>query len=263
MQEAGVVEYNEGESLVFTVYDADYAKTRDLLGTAKLDCNMFDKGFHGELELDKAGKDKAYLMIKVRKADEEEYPPPPDQEITIELTKKEKKPHGLELDLSDKKTAYVLGVKAGPFKSYNDDKKPAQQLKAGDSIIKVNEEEGSAAKLDELMKSQANLVLKVRRSFKASIILDRKGKGKLGFEPKAVGNSLLITNVSADDGAMKQWNSDHPEQKVQEGDRIIAVGGQRGKGAQLAKKLNGIGPIQLTLECPARQEKKSGWFSML
>jgi len=67
--EAKVPDYAAGDGLEFSVFDKDYGKPDDLLGTAKLSGKqIYPGGFQGELKLVEAiGEgNKAYLKVKAR-----------------------------------------------------------------------------------------------------------------------------------------------------------------------------------------------------
>jgi len=68
--EAAVRDYKVGDRLVFRVFDKDFEKQADLLGTATLTPEQFlPHGFDGELPLNEAGKNiKAFLKLRVKPA---------------------------------------------------------------------------------------------------------------------------------------------------------------------------------------------------
>lgn len=259
MEEAEVVEYTKGEALLFSVYDEDLTKS-EKLGRVKLDSDAFQSGFSGELKLDETGNDTAYLQVRVKMAGQE-YPESSKPEFTIKLGKKPKKEAGLQVDLQDGKTLYVVAVKPGPFEIYNkSQEKPTEQLRPGDTIVKVNGTEGDAAKLEETLKREQELEVLVRRNYVSSIMVDKKDAKTFGlqFPAKPIGTCLLVTDVL--DGPFKDWNEAHPQQTVQKGDRILAVNGEQGKAPQLLKKFAGASKVQVMVACAPRDDTENAWF---
>lgn len=260
-EEVDVVEYNMGDPLMFSVWDADMAG-RDFLGKVTLKGEDFNGiGFNGEVQLEEAGKNAiAYLRLKVKMAGQE-YPPGPPQEITVTVEREPKKLTGLELDLQDGVFALVTAVKAGPFAQFNASAKPAEQLMPGDFIMQVNGATGNVAQIAEQLKKNgaSKLEVLVRRPVEMGVIIDRQDPKKplgLEFPKKLSGNFLLVTKV--EEGPFQDWNAANPSREVRVGDRIVAVGGVRGTAAQLVKKLKSAGKVQVTVVRPACP--KSSWW---
>jgi len=70
--EAEIPNWTPGDALVFNVYDKDWGKSDDFLGTATLESErFFPSGFDGEVPLEQAGKGiKAFLKLKIQPAAE-------------------------------------------------------------------------------------------------------------------------------------------------------------------------------------------------
>jgi len=178
-------------------------------------------------------------MGKVRMAGQDDYPAGPAPEFTISFDKDPKaKALGLDVDDSDGKYLYVTNVKAGPFKTYNEQAKPDKQLRPGDFIVRVNDKQGDAKQMLEELKTKASFEIIARRSEEICIAVDKKDtKAALGlvFPKKPAGNALLITKVN--EGPFKEWNDANKDQSVCDYDRIVSVAGCQGKAADLLKKL--------------------------
>mmetsp|Transcript_44685 Transcript_44685/g.127493 ORF Transcript_44685/g.127493 Transcript_44685/m.127493 type:complete len:344 (+) Transcript_44685:113-1144(+) len=252
-EEVNVSEYKTGEQLTFSVWDTDGGGKPTLLGKITLGSAGFDSmGFNDELQLSGAGK----LKIKVKPAGLE-YPPLPDLEVTVHLKKDPAlsyQPLGLDLDIQDGVTAWVTGIKPGVVQSYCDNNPFGEQVMVGDFITRVNGIEGSVDKLVEVMQRETSLELLIRRPAEFAVAVDRRDpKDPVGltFPQTPSGICLLITSVA--EGAIKEWNAANAEQRVQAGDRIVAVGGQRARAAELLR-LAGRGNYQLTLVRPANAD---------
>jgi len=256
------VEVATGESLEFRVYDADVA-SRDFLGKVKLDSASFEKsGFNGELELEEAGKDQAYLKLKVKMPGQEEFPKGPPTEITCKVDRETPTQSlGLDIDTADGVYEFVTLVKDGPFLKYNQTVKAADQVMAGDFIVKVNGVEGSSkALLEEFKKAASSVEVVIRRPQELRAAIEKpKASTALGLEfpKKLAGEALLITKVGA--GPFQEWNEKNPGHEVCNGDRIVAVGDFRGKATELQKKMQTLTKFQVTIVRPASAQS-SWWF---
>lgn len=267
-EEAEVTDYQLGDALEFNVWDADADDQSELLGTARLECEHFDvNGFNGELALSsEAQTSTAYLKVRVRVAGQR-YPEGPQVEYSVSIDNSRRKAIGLTYDLEDTQTVYVTGIKQGLIAEHNEDEKPARRLQLGSFIMKVNDVEGDANELAELLKKETILDLVIRRPMEWRVAICASTEKNLGMEfcKKKVGNALLITKVSEPAKHTKggprqrkrpvqEWNAANPEQKIKTGDRIVAVNGYKGKAAYLYKKIqteSKRGRFHLTLVRPA------------
>lgn len=266
-EEAQIFELAENEDLEFSIWDEDAAKAPDFLGKAVLKYSDFaDKGFNGDLKLEEAGKSaRAFLRLKV-KCGQNDYPAGPPSEFLIAFDKDPTmKTLGLDVDESDGRYLYVMGVKAGPFQAYNDGAETSVQLKPGDFIVRVNDKEGgtegSAKDMIAELKSSTSYEMLVRRPDEICIAIDKKTKSTplgLEFPKKPFGNALLIKKVN--DGPIKKWNDNvEAAQQVQELDRFVVVQGFQCKAVDLQKKLNKATNFQAVVVRPA-DPGSSWWF---
>jgi len=261
-EEFGVPDLQDGGCLLFRVCASEGAN-REIrhLGKGSLAKHMFAaNGFNGEVRLkDSTGAaTKGCLTVRVRQASEPFYPLGQSVEDHMSIENKTKKALGLDVDAQDETTLYVMDVKAGVVRANN--KVSPVTLTPGQFIVGVNNAAGSSAKLQHGLK-QTQLELVIRRPVEFTILLEAGNKDDLGLEftKKPLGNALLITKVDGDEGnggatsAARIWNKSNLEQQVQQGDRVIAVNGFRGKSSEILKRLNALkGPrLQLTLIRPA------------
>lgn len=261
--DANLADLVAGESLEFSVWEADSDGSENCLGKATLDNQAFGiAGFNGELKLDETGEGiSATLRVKVKMADQECPPPVPQAEVTISVARnpKKKKLIGLDLDISDGNYLYVTDVKAGPFHDYNQNSKPSEQLKPGDFIIQVNGFTGTAKQLYDKVQKEESWNLVVRRPDEVRVAIDKKEtKKSLGLVfKKPSGNALLISEVG--EGPFQEWNNTNAGKEVRIGDRIVAVGSYRGKATALQKNMATACKFQATVVRPACP-KESWWF---
>mmetsp|Transcript_6063 Transcript_6063/g.17943 ORF Transcript_6063/g.17943 Transcript_6063/m.17943 type:complete len:353 (-) Transcript_6063:292-1350(-) len=250
-EEFDVVEFQPGDSLEFVVWDSDVAR-KDLIGRVTLDSSAFEPdGFNGELRLDDTGKaHRSYLRVKVRRP-YADFPRGPDPAIVLTVDRQASRPLGLDLDTQDGVTAYVTGIKAGPFQAYNEGVEPGSQLQVGDFIMRVNGAENDAGKLLAQLRAAARLEVTVNRPLETAVILERVDRRQPhGLEFTApTGSTLVVTRVI--DGAARDWNAAHPDRKILSGDRIIAVDGKRGRAKDLLKSISSASKCQLIIARPA------------
>lgn len=249
-EEADITLRAANDSLEFCVWDKD-AFSSNFLGKVVLESSKFEGGFNGELLLQDAGKAiTAYLRVKVKMAGQE-YPPGPPMEFSVQADKVKGKPLGLDLDIQDNCSAYVVAIREGPFQTFNQSSEPNKQLRAGDFILKVNGVTGKGSKLLDQMKQDSHLDLLVRRPQEITAALERSDHGKkLGIEVTnhPIGKSLLITKISA--GLVREWNEKNGSQELKAGDRVVAVGGQRGSAQELKKCLEAPKICHITVARP-------------
>jgi len=256
--EVQVAGLEEGGSLEFCVWDSDPDGKDEVLGKVTLEGARFrEQGFSGELELQEvAGGGAAFLRVKIA-VDGKPPPAGPEREFTVVLENPKKKAMGIDVEIQDARTLYVTAVKNGPIHLYNKEAEPARQLLPGDYIVKINDVEGNAVKLDMALKKQTSLNMVCRRADEWRAAVDKGSKeGSLGLEfvkpPK--GSTIVITNILA--GAVERWNEECPERAVKAGDRILAINGKRSKPADMLKKCKASAQLTLTLARPAVPEEE-------
>merc|ERR1712232_1402455 len=141
---------------------------------------------------------------------------------------------GLELDLMDDVLAQVCGIDAGLIQSYNHTVKPELQVAVGDFIVEANGQSGDAKQLLEILRTEAQSVVLVRRPAEITVLVS-KDEGLLGLELQKAprGHSLLIHEVK--DGLIQKWNLTNPDKELKPRDRIVAVNGNRANTAMMMK----------------------------
>lgn len=287
-EEFTVSEYEVGDTLEFSIWESDADGKREDVGRAFLEAFKFDpNGFNGEVELEQGKEGSAYLKVKVKMVGDR-YPPNPEdkKEFPVTLSNPGKSQLGLDFDLQDGFSVFVTGLKAGGLiRSYNRDARPAVAINPGDFIVKVNEEIGNSNKLLEVLKSEADLRLLVRRpeEFAVPIVVpgfdpeheDVRGPSReegvkcgcgpsvtaeakkpaygLEFTKATVGRALVVAKV-LEGGPVEEWNMNYPDNEVKTGDRIIAVDGQKGRAEELLRRLKTSERFHMTIIRPADLE---------
>lgn len=250
-----------GDSLEFSVWDSisgvdnlPEGTTERLIGRFTLDSSrFFSAGFAGELELEALGKDitAAFLTVKIKRINGG-YPDESCADFVVQLQNPHFKALGVELDTQAISLVYVNDVKDGVVQAYNRTAKPESRLRPGQFIVKVNGVEGLASDMVDEMNRLANLRLLVRQPFTMCVAIDKKSqKGLLAgvdFVKKSAVCCLLINQLG--EGPIEEWNTENPDREVRVGDRIIAVNGQKGKAADLLKKLKALNRCLITIVRP-------------
>mmetsp|Transcript_177139 Transcript_177139/g.430932 ORF Transcript_177139/g.430932 Transcript_177139/m.430932 type:complete len:385 (+) Transcript_177139:127-1281(+) len=276
LEEFNLKDYEEGDTLEFTIWETIGGR-RDVLGKAFLEASTIDpKGFAGEIPLEMADEESsAFLKVKVKLGDED-YPPEPPQEYQVTLTNPKHQTLGIEFDLQDKTTVYVISLKNGLVKDYNAEAEPELAIKSGDFITKANKAEGNATKILEALKTESRLELVLRRPVQKVVAISiaedeeetlggperKKSRGatctcgpgaekpapnKCGMEfGSPAGMSLVITKLT-ENGPVESWNNNYPEQEVLPGDRVVAVNGDNGKAEDMLRKIQGCERFQMTI----------------
>mmetsp|Transcript_135766 Transcript_135766/g.378324 ORF Transcript_135766/g.378324 Transcript_135766/m.378324 type:complete len:353 (-) Transcript_135766:142-1200(-) len=255
-EECEIADY--GEALEFKVCDDSGA----ILGKVQLQSSKFkQEGFNDWMKLEEAGKDSAFLRVKV-KLPGKDYPQAAQSEVTVTVTRESGKPWGLDLDTQDLQTLYVTTeATQGAVREYNSRAEPAQQIQQGDFIVKVNSAEMHAARMLNEMKNQDELQITLRRPEEFLVAINRSSPTQsLGaeFPSKLVGNVLVITKEISD-GTFLEWNNANPDSVVTKGDRIIAVGNKRGTAMELLTTLSQANRCHVTIVRPSTPEGLAHW----
>jgi len=260
-EEKPLTELEAGASLEFTVWDKDTIGS-DLLGKAVLNPEDYaGVGFNGELQLKDAKVPQAYLRVKV-KMPGMDLPPGPAAEYTVTVEKQGKESWGLKMDKQDPKKLNIIEFKDGPFSKFNENAKPAEQVKVNDFLVSVNSAKDSAAMLAEFG-TASKVECKFKRGMPISVVFDRgDASTPLGLEtPEKPGSmvSIVVTGVAAG-GALAKYNEAAKEgERISAGDRILAVGATRGKAVEVKKAIEGAkGQVLLTLLKPAVSRSDDG-----
>jgi len=244
----------KGDALEFSVWNQDNT-TCGLQGKTILESDRFyPQGFAGELELDapdgRPSSGRLQVRIKVG-GDQASYPPEAPLVFPFTIEHSPKTPLGVEFDTQDKNIAWVLAVKAGScVHSYNKDVKPAFRLCPGDFVMRAHGVvAASSAKMVSTLVQDSTLELMIVRPLEFSIAVEVQ-RQPLGLEfAKASGVALLVQRVTA--GAVEDLNKLSAAQRVEAGDRIVAVNGHRGKAVELLKRIKASPRFQLTIVSPA------------
>jgi len=250
MEEVLLPDYVDGEPLEFTMYDQDVGKS-DFLGKVSVASSIFsESGFYGDLKIEEAGVDQAYLKLKIKVAGRE-YPPAPPSEVRMIVEKQSGTIFGLDLDTQDNATLFVLEIREGAFKTYNDGATVEEQIRPMDFITSINGVTGSAGQMLEQFRIQDRVALVVRRPQEYIAMVDASDSKRHGltFPAQPVGRHLVITGVG--EGGASDWNRSQPEdRRIRPGDRIVSVGGRLGKSLELRRMLEKGGLQQYLLVRP-------------
>jgi len=254
----------EGEApLEFSVYDKDLVGS-DFLGTATLEARDFaSEGFNGELQLQKAKVPQAYLRVKV-KMPGKDLPRGPLAEYTVTLERASANDsYSVRLDKMDHRRLSILEIKDGPFTKYNASAKPEQQIRVHDFIVAVNSAKEDVAAMLSEFGSSLQVECKIKRGMPVNVIFDRGDKSMaLGLEmpeqPTGMVTGLVHKVIGG--GAVAKHNAAAKEhEKINTGDRILAVGSTRGKAVDIQRALENVtGQVQLTLVKPAVSRNEEG-----
>eukprot|EP00418_Pyrodinium_bahamense_P068188 CAMPEP_0179081654 /NCGR_PEP_ID=MMETSP0796-20121207/36776_1 /TAXON_ID=73915 /ORGANISM="Pyrodinium bahamense, Strain pbaha01" /LENGTH=361 /DNA_ID=CAMNT_0020779041 /DNA_START=24 /DNA_END=1109 /DNA_ORIENTATION=- len=269
-EEAVIRGVQAGDALDFTVWDAEPGCRGDKLGSAVLEPERFrERGFNGELQLTGSGESTpSFLRIKV-KLDGQPYPRGPLKEFRVQIDNPSNLPLGMDVDVTDGNTLYIIAVREGLAQQYNQEAPYDQQIRAGDFVVKVNDTEGSSTKLREALKEETFLELLIKRPMEFDVAVkaeaDQEPRGGfcapggsdhshgLNFIKKPSGTSIVVDKIA--EGPVKAWNEENPAQEVRVGDRIVAVNGKKEKIADLKKKLKAA-KFHMTMVRPAEPEPK-------
>lgn len=137
---------------------------------------------------------------------------------------------GIEVTLLEDEVLLIESIHAGLIDDWNAGN-PSQAIQVGDSIVAVNGSRASQKMLRDCRKKQV-LYLLVRRCqqpvahsvMEFTITLDRTDGKRLGIDvDHQDGIQLLIEEIEG--GLVEEWNNEHPQEAVCEGDCIIDVNG--------------------------------------
>merc|ERR1711920_283004 len=184
-----------------------------------------------------------------------DYPEGPPSQFKIQIEKEAKAAVGLDVDDSDGRYIYVVGVKAGPFKTYNEGADANNQLRPGDFLVQVNDKQGNAEEMLEELKSNEKLDIVAKHPMEVTVAIkktEKKAGHGLELRKKVIGTALLIMGVN--DGPFKEWNATNEDHQVCELDRIVSVAGFQGKATDLVRKLNNNQYFQAIVVRPANQD---------
>lgn len=132
---------------------------------------------------------------------------------------------GLQLEASDPRYCFVAAVKAdGLIEIWNKQRKAdLPQVAASDRLVKVN----GVAFPSQILVTKAcgfgafSLTFQRPRVFQVTV----RKKTSWGLDIAASEQGLTIMAIQ--DGAIQEWNDEHPEREVHVGDRIVAAVARR------------------------------------
>jgi len=212
-----------------------------------------ERGFNGELQL-KGGPwsdaSPAHLALKVR-GEGQRYPPGPDSTFSVSFRRGSELPLGLDVDTQHEAWVYVASIGTGPFQFYNLNAEERNRVMPGYYIVAVNGLVGDSEELLKIMERDTSLNLLIRRSVELTIAVEKRSRREplgLAFARNATHDNLLITEVS--EGPVQAWNDAQPGLAVHAGDRVIAIGGHRGKASDLRRRMRDLERFLMTVVRP-------------
>jgi len=261
MDECDIPDYADDEPLEFGLFDRDWMRSHSL-GQVRLESGAFASGgFNGEVKVESSGRrnTEAYLRLKI-KVRGSDCPPGPPSELRMSVERGAERSYGLDLDTQAGATLFVLGVKKGPCRAYNEGAKPADRLRRMDFIVAVNGVSGDSARMLGLLASEPRVDLVVRRPQEAAAVVEKRAGEPLGaeFPKRPVGDHLVVQKVVQ--GPLREWNRRQPQgQRVRAGDRIVAVSGCVGKAPDLEAKVERGARVRLTMLRPGDAGTSWSW----
>lgn len=263
-EDVNIQKFDGKQAMTFHLYDQDYLSS-DYLGKVELPPQAFaEEGFNGEVIIEEAGDGvQAYLRLKVQLRGKE-LPPGPPTELTVTADKANHQTWGLDLDTQDEELLFVTEVRPGPFFDANEKLAPEEQVIKSDFVLAVNGIRGTPATLLNEFKVARTITLHLTRSVETTICFEHKNrKLPLGlvFPEKPAGEALVVCAVE-EGSAAEEYNKGQTNEmlKINNGDRIIAVGGYRGKAGELMDKMENIkrkGRVHIELMRATGEEAKA------
>mmetsp|Transcript_13519 Transcript_13519/g.39471 ORF Transcript_13519/g.39471 Transcript_13519/m.39471 type:complete len:201 (-) Transcript_13519:55-657(-) len=164
-----------------------------------------------------------------------------DEAFVVYLQREQGKIIGLDLDVTDGRTARVLEV-LPQGTAYSSGAK----VQAGDHIVAVNGAKDSIGITKRLQQDdQLELLVHRPKEFRISITKAEEGLG-IEFTHATNGNSLLIRGILKK-GAIQEWNATHESSLVRNDDRIVEVNGVRGGWEKLLEAMKKESHLKLVI----------------
>jgi len=180
-------------------------------------------------------KHGAFLLLESRSS---------EKELVIEFKCAQGDTLGLVLDgCHVSKNAFVVDVRKGLAKTYNQSTSKEKQIRSGDFIVAANCVKDSFTHIMEELSKSRHVTITVKKPLEFEIQVKRTN-AKLGIEvdySDGEGKSLLITDVHVY-GTIPDWNELNESEKVSVGDHIVAVNKIRGKALLLMNELRADRP---------------------
>jgi hypothetical protein len=152
---------------------------------------------------------------------------------------------GLDVDITDGPTLLIDAVQEGLIQNWNFTH-PGSEVKAHHRFLEVNGVRGDAKSIIEEMSRAQVLSIVVRQPVEFSVNVSKPdNQSRLGLELSycAGGTTLLVMVVN--DGLIATWNKEHPESKLEKGDRVVQVNGTMGNSKDLFDMLTSSDSVEL------------------
>jgi len=249
-EECSVAELGENQALEFAILDKDLVGSESV-GMASIQAKDFEaKGFNGELKLADAKVDQAYIRVKIKVAGKD-LPAGPEPKFAVTLTREKDKSYGVKFNMRDERTLQLVEITDGPFATYNSIWPAHKHIRVHDFITRVNKVSGNSKAMKDELVANLEVEIEVTRCVYTAIVYDRgEPHSPLGMEFAEAKTSDFAIVKSVSEAGHNANAKDHG--KICTGDRIISVGGQKGKATDLVKNLeNSSGKVQIVLARPA------------
>lgn len=183
---------------------------------------------------------------------------PAKMEFGILLRRDGDAPLGLDLDVMDGRTAWVLAIKDGIAATFNAGVPDGSQLKVYDFIVEVNGARNDSKAMVASLKADRNLALQVRRpqTFDVKLCKDKRPLG-FDFTVEPQGRAVVIDRIN--EGCLRDWNFENPRKQVKPKDRIFAVDGEVDSGQGLFEKIRSA-DADLELSVVRPEEDEAGFL---
>jgi len=155
--------------------------------------------------------------------------PSQGRRITAILEKLPQIEWGFEFDLGHENGLLVTSVADGGFIAHYNASWPYPMIEPGDLIEQVDNEKQSNLTMKSLLLEKSKLTMIIRKPWRFGLTLTKpKGINHLGIDLTGYKEGLLVLNV--EEGFISEYNASHPDQKIQVGDWIEQVNGEKDSG---------------------------------
>mmetsp|Transcript_784 Transcript_784/g.1500 ORF Transcript_784/g.1500 Transcript_784/m.1500 type:complete len:218 (+) Transcript_784:72-725(+) len=158
---------------------------------------------------------------------------------------------GIVLDLADEDLCIVKEIEGGLAAAWNQTCHESQQIKPCDRIVRVNGVAGSSRDLAAILLAKHD-VLSIALVRPEERVVDLAKSTDLGILVKYKRGSLGFWIDNITDGEVQKWNLQNPDSAVHPHDRVVAVNGDGGSGAELLASMKNKEVLQFKVMHYAR-----------
>ncbi|CAK9008307.1 unnamed protein product [Durusdinium trenchii] len=186
---------------------------------------------------------KAEVSVKEAKVKEE--PAPEFGPFSVQIPMKGFSSLGLLLDFTSDVRPMVKTVEVGAVEKFNE-LNPSRSIQPYDVIVALDEAANSSEIFQKMEGTLSHTVnLKLVRPKKQQVPISKtEGLGlKLEYKSTSLG---AVINVVSSSGPAAKWNSEHPNEALCAGDRILAVNGREMVGPEMLEQIKATNELMLT-----------------